>query len=85
LLQVLVANFEAHQAGDGFSCRWTRIGMQCWKVAPGVVWIQVHHPEQARALARIQGGRRVAYSVDAVAFQRRGEGTKNCQGNDNIW
>ncbi len=35
----------------------------CWKVAPGVVWIQVHEPEQARALARIAGGRRVAYSV----------------------
>ena len=35
----------------------------CWKVAPGVVWIQVHQPEQARALARIAGGRRVAYSV----------------------
>ncbi|HOH39810.1 MAG TPA: hypothetical protein PK807_05910 [Verrucomicrobiota bacterium] len=34
-----------------------------WKVAPGVVWIQVHQPEQARALARIAGGRRVAYSV----------------------
>jgi len=35
----------------------------CWKVAPGVVWIQVHQPDQARALARIAGGRRVAYSV----------------------
>jgi hypothetical protein len=35
----------------------------CWKVAPGVVWIQVHLPEQARALARIAGGRRVACSV----------------------
>jgi hypothetical protein len=35
----------------------------CWKVAPGVVWIQVHQPEEARALARISGGRRVAYSV----------------------
>ena len=35
----------------------------CWKVASGVVWIQVHEPEQARALARISGGRRVAYSV----------------------
>lgn len=35
----------------------------CWKVAPGVVWIQVHQPEQARALARIAGGRRAAYSV----------------------
>ena len=35
----------------------------CWKVAPGVVWIQVQQPEQARALARISGGRRVAYSV----------------------
>lgn len=34
-----------------------------WKVAPGVVWIQVHEAEQARALARIAGGRRVAYSV----------------------
>lgn len=34
-----------------------------WKVAPGVVWIQVHKPEQARALARIAGGRRVACSV----------------------
>jgi hypothetical protein len=35
----------------------------CWKVAPGVVWIQVHVAEQARGLARIAGGRRVAYSV----------------------
>jgi hypothetical protein len=35
----------------------------CWKVLPGVVWIQVHKPDQARALARITGGRRVAYSV----------------------
>jgi hypothetical protein len=35
----------------------------CWKVAPGVVWIQVHQPDQARALTRIGGGRRVAYSV----------------------
>ena len=35
----------------------------CWKVAPGVVWVQVHQPEQARALARVAGGRRVAYSV----------------------
>ena len=34
-----------------------------WKVAPGVVWIQVHQPDHARALARIAGGRRVAYSV----------------------
>jgi hypothetical protein len=34
-----------------------------WKVAPGVVWIEVHCPEHARALARIRGGRRVAYSV----------------------
>jgi hypothetical protein len=34
-----------------------------WKVAPGVVWIQVHCPEHARALARVRGGRRVAYSV----------------------
>jgi hypothetical protein len=41
----------------------------CWKVAPGVVWIQVHEPEQARALARIAGGRRVAYSV-AGAYLR---------------
>jgi hypothetical protein len=35
----------------------------CWKVAPGVVWIQVHRADQARDLARIVGGRRVAYSV----------------------
>ena len=41
----------------------------CWKVAPGVVWIQVHQPEQARALARIRGGRRVACSV-AGAYLR---------------
>ncbi len=34
-----------------------------WKVTPGVVWIQVHCAEHARALARIRGGRRVAYSV----------------------
>lgn len=34
-----------------------------WKVAPGVIWIQVHVPEQARELARIAGGRRVAHSV----------------------
>jgi hypothetical protein len=35
----------------------------CWKVAPGVVWIQVHEPGQARALTRIHGGRQVACSV----------------------
>jgi hypothetical protein len=40
-----------------------RMKPACWKVAPGVVWIQVYQPEQARALARIAGGRRVAYSV----------------------
>jgi len=40
-----------------------RMKPACWKVAPGVVWIQVHQPEQARSLARIAGGRRVAYSV----------------------
>jgi hypothetical protein len=41
----------------------------CWKVAPGVVWIQAHEPEQARALARIAGGRRVAYSVAGPYLQ----------------
>ena len=40
-----------------------RMKPACWKVAPGVVWIQVHEAEQVRALARICGGRRVAYSV----------------------
>jgi hypothetical protein len=38
-------------------------GPACWKVAPGVVWIQVHQPDQARALAQIGGGRQVVRSV----------------------
>ena len=41
----------------------TEVKPACWKVVPGVVWIQVHESEQARALARIRGGRQVAYSV----------------------
>jgi len=35
----------------------------CWKVAPGMVRIQVHEPGQARALMRIRGSRQVAYAV----------------------
>ena len=34
-----------------------------WKVAPRVVWIQVHDHEQAKALSRIRGGRLVVRSV----------------------
>lgn len=34
-----------------------------WKVAPGVVWIQVHDPASAKKLSRIAGGRLVSYSV----------------------
>jgi len=46
-----------------------------WKVAPGVCWLQVHSPQQARKVNRRPDAKQVAYSV-AGGFLRTFEISK---------